>query len=86
MAKVLGRKVLHTDLSEEYVLQTLGVDHVAVPRKLNPYFVARRLAQAAKPCQHQDFLFQVVSRSSKPSLPFGAPPVPVGEALGEAAE
>ena len=91
MAKVIGRKVLPTDLNEEYVLQTLGIEHVAVPRKLNPYFVARRLAQAAKPCPHQDFLFHVVSRSSKPMPPFGAPPapvlpVPLGEALGEAAE
>mgnify|MGYP001554563958 FL=1 len=36
MAKVIGRKVLPTDLNEEFVLQALGVEHIAVPRKLNP--------------------------------------------------
>ncbi|HSC86233.1 MAG TPA: hypothetical protein VLC09_03145 [Polyangiaceae bacterium] len=101
MAKVIGRKVLPTDINEEYVLQQLGVEHVLVPRKLNPYFVARRLTQAARPCPHHDFLYRVVSRLPLPKPGSGsgrgnggAPPVstpaapapPSPEAFGEAAE
>ncbi len=101
MAKVIGRKVLPTDINEEYVLEQLGIEHVLVPRKLNPYFVARRLTQAARPCPHRDFLYRVVSRLPLPrrgggsgkggsgTPPASAPAVPIpppSETLGEAAE
>lgn len=98
MAKVIGRKVLPTDINEEYVLEQLGVEHVLVPRKLNPYFVARRLSQAARPCPHHDFLYRVVSRlplsrqgagsgeNGSGKLIRAVPTPPRPDVLGEAAE
>jgi hypothetical protein len=47
--KVNGSRVLRaTTLAERRLLLSMGVPFVRVPRRLNPYVVARRLARLAK--------------------------------------
>jgi len=49
MPRIIGRKILPSDLSERRVLMGLGVHYLRAPRSVNPYMVARKLKRAAHP-------------------------------------
>lgn len=60
MPKVRGRTILPSTQEELEVLQSLGVQELRAPRKLNPYQVARHLRRAAKPHPDIEFLRRFV--------------------------
>lgn len=55
MPRIVGRKVYPSDLEERRVLFGLGVPCLHIPRRTNPYAVARFLRRAAH--QNRDVLF-----------------------------
>ena len=68
MARIVGRKLYPSDLSERRVLQGLGVDMLRIPRQMNPYIVARRLRRAAHSNPDVLFLSDVAKGRAKPPL------------------
>ena len=48
MARIIGRRILPSDLSERRVLKSLGVDVLRVSRRTNPYQVARAIQKIAR--------------------------------------
>ena len=63
MSRVNGRTIVATNQEEMAVLHRLGLTSLRVPRKLNPYQVARRLERAAKPPPDEEFLRSVAVRT-----------------------
>ena len=66
--RIHGRGLLPSTLAERRIFRSLGVDgSLRVPRKFNPYLVARRIARLARG-EHPDLLFvrEVVERSQRP--------------------
>lgn len=63
MSRVTGRTVIATTLAEKEVLHQLGLKSLRVPRKLNPYQVARRLQRATLPHPDIEFLRGVAVRT-----------------------
>ena len=47
MARIHGRLIRPSTLSERRVLKTLGVDFLRVPRRANPFAVARHVKRLA---------------------------------------
>ncbi len=55
--RIIGRTLRPSNLSERrLLLSSIGTQVVRVPRKTNPYLIARRLERAAKG-SHPDILF-----------------------------
>ena len=91
--RITGRILRPSTLAERRVLFSLCAPTIRVPRKLNPYLVARKLARLAHG-ESPDLLFirDVVERSRKPKPqpPVPSPdmdmPAPVGKSPFEAAD
>jgi hypothetical protein len=47
MARIAGRLIRPSTLAERRVLKTLGVDFLRVPRRANPFAVARHIKRLA---------------------------------------
>jgi hypothetical protein len=72
--KVNGRTLRPTTLSERRLLLSLGTPSVRVPRHMNPYAVARRLARLARgDSPDADLLRKLVARAKAPK-PFEPSP------------
>lgn len=64
MARIMGRRIYAADLEERRILDQLGVSEtgfIPVPRKANPYIVARRLHRAAHNNPDVDYLRGVMA-------------------------
>lgn len=71
MARINGRRIRPSNLQERRLLSSLGCDGVLyVPRNVNPYLAARRLARAAR-TDSPDMLFlrDVASKAHRPNPP-----------------
>lgn len=87
MARVIGRRVLPSDMDERRVLRALGVDMLRVPRGVNPFLVSRRLQRAAHRNPDVLFLADVVARArykaSGPSPTPDSPDAPEAEGVAD---
>jgi hypothetical protein len=74
--RIQGRTLRPSNLAERrLLLSSLGTQTLRVPRKANPYLIARRLERAAKG-HHPDVLFvcDILAGTHRQSLaPKGAP-------------
>ncbi len=72
--RVRGRTLRPSTLAERRLMTALGVDFIRVPRKHNPFIVARRFERAAR-CETPDHLFlrKVVQQSPRPPQPSPEP-------------
>lgn len=72
--RVNGRTLRYSTLAERRLMLSLGIDALHVPRKLNPYSVARKLRRAASG-QSGDLLFvhELVSRQKSRKLAWQGP-------------
>lgn len=48
--RIIGRVLRPSTLNERRVLKMLGVDYLRVPRRLNPFMVARQIRRLAVGC------------------------------------
>lgn len=74
--RVNGRTIRYSTLAERRLMLSLGIDSLHVPRKLNPYSVARRLRRIASG-QSRDLLFvrELIARQKgKNGHWYGSPP------------
>lgn len=63
MSRVTGRTIIPTDIAEAAVLQELGLKTLRVPRRVNPYQVARRLRRATSPHPDLEYLRSIAVRT-----------------------
>lgn len=72
--RLRGRVLRPSTLAERRLMTALGVDFIKVPRRHNPFIVARRFARAARldSPDHQ-FLRQVVDKAPMPPQPSPEP-------------
>jgi hypothetical protein len=63
MSRVTGRTVVPTNTQELEVLRELGLTSLRVPRKVNPFQVARVLQRAARPHPDVEYLRAIAVRT-----------------------
>lgn len=79
--RVNGRTLRYSTLAERRLMLSLGIDSLHVPRKLNPYSVARKLRRIASG-QSGDLLFvrELITRQKGKGSPWRGPsPSPEGD-------
>ena len=84
MCRVNGRLLRASTRSERHLLLSLGVTELRVPRKFNPYQVARVIRRVALgPPEDMKFLKSLVRRPLVPAVPVPSPdldtPMPSAE-------
>lgn len=72
--RLRGRILRPSTLAERRLMTSLGVDFIRVPRKHNPFIVARRFERAAR-CETPDhqYLRHVVQKGPRPPQPSPEP-------------
>jgi hypothetical protein len=72
--RVNGRVLRYGTLAERRLFLSLGITELRVPRSMNPYTVARRIARAAKNNTPDMEFFKALATQAK--RPPDQPPVP----------
>lgn len=73
--RITGRVLRPSNLAERrMMLSQLGTPALRVPRRMNPYLAARKLARAAR-AEHPDLLFvrDIMTRTRMPEPPLSFP-------------
>ncbi len=73
--RITGRVIRPSNLAERRLLLSMGVDHVRVPRSMNPYAVARRLSRLTAGGDEMQLLRRLINRPTPPHpWPLPVPP------------
>lgn len=82
--RIHGRVLRPSTLAERRVMNNLGVSSIRVPRKHNPYVVARRLARLARfQCPDGQYIRDVIERMPRPVAPHPSPEPDTNEPIEE---
>lgn len=73
--RVNGRTLRYSTLSERRLFMSFGIESVRVPRRMNPFAVARRLERLARTGgADAELLRSLITAQHKPRVPTGPSP------------